>query len=106
MVDDLCQSATFFADELKMVIFDPVRPVDPISVDNGAKQSPSVLVSLSESRFMNGLLLVMAGVEGIGLIFIAVMAGAAGIGSTLIALLERGVTARENGFASLIDIGG
>ena len=105
-VDDLCQSETFFADELKTVIFNPVRPVDLISVDNGAKQSPLVPVSLSESRFMNGLLLVMAGVEGIGLIFIAVMAGAAGIGSTLIALLERGVTARENGFASLIDIGG
>ena len=55
---------------------------------------------------MNGLLLVMAGVEGIGSTFIAVTAGAAGIGSTLIALLERGVTAREDGFASLIDIGG
>ena len=61
MVDDLCQSATFFADELKMVVFDPVRPVDLISVDDGAKQSPSVPVSLSELRFMNGLLLVMAG---------------------------------------------
>ena len=41
---------------------------------------------------LNSLLLVMAGVEGIG--------------STLIALLERGVTAGENGFASLIDVGG
>ena len=89
-----------------MVVFDPVRPVDPISVDDGAKRSPSVPVSLSESRFMNGLLLVTAGVEGIGLIFIAVMAGAAGIGSTLIALLEREVTAGEDGFASLVDVGG
>ena len=106
MVDDLCQSATFFADELKMVVFDPVRPVDLISVDDGAKRSPSVPVSLSELRFMNGLLLVMAGVEGIGSTFIAVMAEAAGIGSTLIALLERGVIAREDGFASLIDVGG
>ena len=75
-------------------------------MDDGAKRSPLVPVSLSESRFMNGLLLVMAGVEGIGSIFIAVMAGAAGIGSTLIALLEGGVTAREDGFASLIDVGG
>ena len=106
MLDDLCQSETFFADELKTVVFDPVRPVDPISVDDGAKQLPLVLVSLSESRFINGLLLVMAGVEGIGSIFIAVMAGAAGIGSTLIALLEGGVTAGEDGFASLIDVGG
>ena len=55
---------------------------------------------------MNGLLLVMAGVEGIGSIFIAVTAGAAGIRSTLIALLERGVTAVEDGFTSLIDVGG
>ena len=90
-----------------MVIFDPVRPVDLISVDNGAKRSPLVPVSLSESRFMNSLLLVMAGVEGIGLIFIAVTAGAAGIGLTLITLLERGgVTAREDGFVLLIDVGG
>ena len=41
---------------------------------------------------LNGLLLVMAGVEGIGL--------------TLIASLERGVTAGEDGFTSLIDVGG
>ena len=54
VVDDLCWSETFFTDELKMVVFNPVRPVDPISVDNGAKRSPLVLVSLSESRFMNG----------------------------------------------------
>ena len=74
-------------------------------MDDGAKQSPSVPVSLSESRFMvsNGHLLVMAGVEGIGLTLIAVMTGAAGIGLTLITLLER-VTSGEDGFTSLIDI--
>ena len=48
----------------------------------------------------------MAGVEGIWLTLIAVMAGAAEIGSTLITLLKRGVTAGEDGFASLIDVGG
>ena len=31
-----------------MVVFDPVRPVDLISVDDGAKRSPLVPVSLSE----------------------------------------------------------
>ena len=51
-VDDLCSSKPLFTDKLKMVVFDPVRPVDLISVDDGAKQSPSVPVSLSESRFM------------------------------------------------------
>ena len=75
-------------------------------MDDGAKRSPLVPVSLSESRFMNDLLLVMAGVEGIGLIFITVMAGATGIGLTLTALLERGVTAGEDGFTSLIDVEG
>ena len=89
-VDDLYVWETFFAEELKTVVFDPVRPLDPISMGESTKWSPSVPVSLSELRLMllKCLLLVMAGV--------------ARMGSMIITLLERGVRTAEDGSAWLI----
>lgn len=90
MVDNRYILEVLLTEELETVVFDPVRLVDLISVD-GAKQSPSVPISLSELRFivLKGLLSVMAGTAGI---------------DQQIALLERGVTAINDGFASLIGI--